>query len=172
MTRRRYTVIIVAVIAALLAVGMGGLVGARALQARAATASQPHARSAAAVAQPANAAPVSSLTGHLWKLVAFTYNGNPQRIARGPAVTLRFLPEIRTLGGRSGCNEYGATYALTPGHIQISGLNYTQMACFSVATMAQEQRYRDAFPHMTTYHLDQAGLTLSDGAGAYTLRFL
>jgi heat shock protein HslJ len=168
MARRRNIVIAVTVIAALLAVGMGGLVGARALQARAAAGSLPHAHSAAA--QPA--APAASLTGHLWKLVAFTSNGNPQRIARGPAVTLRFLPDIHTLGGRSGCNEYGATYALTSGHIQISGLNYTQMACFSAAIMAQEARFHEALPRMTTYHLDSSGLTLSDGAGAYTLRFV
>ncbi|HEX9038508.1 MAG TPA: hypothetical protein VF808_16110 [Ktedonobacterales bacterium] len=45
----------------------------------------------------------TTITGRAWKLAAFTYNGEPQTLAPGAVVTLRFLPDVHTLGGRAGC---------------------------------------------------------------------
>jgi heat shock protein HslJ len=165
---RGQTVSRVALVAGVFLALSGGLAGARTFQAHAHTSAT--SRPARGVTQPPSATsaiiPLRTL-----KLVSFTYNGNPQALVRGATITLRFDPSAHALGGRAGCNEYGGYYTLSGGRLRLDGPGYTQMRCLSDRVMAQEARYLEAFARVTTYHLDQSGLILSDASGAYVLRF-
>lgn len=174
MSHRSRLILAATLVALLVALG-GGLAAASLRYPLAAAAASPTA-TPAAISTPAPSlgeAPASALAVRTWKLVAFTFRGSKQDLAPGVTVTLRFLPKQQVAGGNAGCNSYGAFYTLTPARAQllISGHYQTQMACLSAQRMQQEARYLSAFDHITTYHLNAAGLTLSDATGRFVLRY-
>lgn len=174
MSHRSRLILAATLIALLVALG-GGLAVANLRHSLAAAAVGPTTTPAASStpAPSLGEAPASALAGRTWKLVAFTFRGSQQDLASGVTVTLRFLPEQQVAGGNAGCNSYGAFYTLTPARAQllITGHYQTQMACAPARRMRQEARYLSVFDHITTYHLNAAGLTLSDATGRFVLRY-
>jgi heat shock protein HslJ len=97
-------------------------------------------------------------------------NGRP--LVAGTEISLNF--ENDALGGNSGCNVYGGSYAAgADGRIEIGDMFSTLMACLDDGVMEQESAYNSALSDAVAFELtdnDQT-LLLRNAAGEITLRF-
>jgi heat shock protein HslJ len=106
-----------------------------------------------------------SLAGTSWVLVADSLS---VPLPRDRTITLAF-GEGR-LSGSSACNSYFATVAYGPGNrLRVSSIGSTKMAC-DEPVMAAERAYLGKLAAVTSYRVDNAGLSLS-GAPGGPLRF-
>ncbi len=162
MSRHR-ALAIAAVIAVVLVVASGGFVFARMRQSQ---------TPPAATTTPTATMPATAMLQHTWKLETFTYQGQPQTLVPGVSITLTFSTREQQAGGFSGCNDYGGTYTISQGHLKFGDLVQTLIACAQNSVMEQESHYMTALRRVTTYRLDQSGLTLRDDTGQYVLRYV
>lgn len=112
-----------------------------------------------------------ALTQSPWKLESFTFDGQPQVLVPGVSITLSFQAQPPQVSGFNGCNSYGATYSVSQDQLHLGELQQTLIGCLKPGVSDQEAHYMTALSLITTYHLDQSGLTLRDDAGRYVLRY-
>ena len=62
-----------------------------------------------------------------WQLTAGTVDGQPLALIADAPVT--FVVDGSNVSGRSACNQYFGQVALVDGHVTLSGLGGTEMAC-------------------------------------------
>lgn len=149
---RRHGIIVAAALAALLVVLSGGL----------ALAHMGH--------DSTTPTPKALIQGS-WTLRSFTFDGQPQTLVPGVAITLSFHAPSGQVTGFNGCNSYGATYSLAQDRLYLGDLYQTLVGCLRPGVAEQEAHYMTALPLVSRYHLDHSGLTLRDDAGRYELRF-
>lgn len=115
----------------------------------------------------------SAIAQQSWELDAFTFDGQSQALVPGATITLSFHTQSQEVSGSNGCNAYGATYSVSQSQnrFRLSALRQTLIACLKPGVGEQEAHYMTALPLITTYHLDQSGLTLRDDAGRYVLHY-
>ena len=115
----------------------------------------------------------SAITQQSWKLDAFTFDGQPQVLVPDASITLSFQTQSQAVSGSNGCNAYRATYSVSQSQnrLRLSALRQTLIACLKPGVAEQEAHYMTALPLITTYHLDQSGLTLRDDTGRYVLHY-
>jgi heat shock protein HslJ len=113
------------------------------------------------------AANPAQLQNH-WLLVEL----NGQSPMAGTEITL--IIESDSLGGNSGCNSYGGSYAAgADGRIEMSEIFSTLMACLDDGVMEQEAAFSLALRQAQTFELADNGQTLllRNAAGEIILRF-
>jgi heat shock protein HslJ len=77
----------------------------------------------------------------------------------GTRITLQFGQDVAR--GSAGCNDYGASYTVQDGELEIGEIERTAEACTQPAgVMEQEERYIDALARVTAYELEDNLLTL------------
>jgi heat shock protein HslJ len=110
-----------------------------------------------------------SLTGGTW-LVTGINNGRGavSSVAAGTLVTANFGQDGR-LTGRTGCNDYQATYTIDGSSISIGPLFTTRRACASQAAATQELAFLDALAAASTYEVSSDRATLRNDTGAAQL---
>ena len=85
------------------------------------------------------------------------------------AITLN-INEDGKLGGRSGCNVYGGSYAFEKEVLKISDIFSTMMACDEM-TMAFEQTFYSVLISATDFRLDNGLLTIINKKTLEFVRF-
>lgn len=85
-----------------------------------------------------------------------------ERLVEGSAVTMVFDPETDNVGGKGGCNSYGATYTLTGEGITFGDAFSTEMAC-AEPLMTQESAFLKALAGIAMFSVDETGALLMDG---------
>jgi heat shock protein HslJ len=110
---------------------------------------------------PTAAATTDALTGN-WTLVSYGPADAPVPLPEGVEVTANFANG--TVSGRSGCNNYTATYVLMGDVLTITPGISTMMACED-PQMKVETEYMAALAAVTGYALPEGGLSLQFGAG-------
>jgi heat shock protein HslJ len=71
--------------------------------------------------------PVALQPSGEWLLSAGTVDGQQLNLVADAPVT--FVVEGSNVSGRSACNQYFGQFALVDGHVSLSGLGGTEMAC-------------------------------------------
>jgi heat shock protein HslJ len=110
-----------------------------------------------------------SLTGGTW-LVTGINNGRGavSSVVGGTLVTAEFGEHGR-LTGRTGCNDYLATYTVDGSSISIGSVFTTRQACPSEAAATQEQALLNALAAASTYEVSADRATLRNDTGAAQL---
>jgi heat shock protein HslJ len=107
----------------------------------------------------------ATLAGTIWILT--TLEGQP--VLTDTLVTLIF--EDGQLGGKDGCNRYGAPYAIEGPQLKLTeALVSTMMAC-EETIMEQSAAYHATLTEAATYQLSDQQLTLLNAAGQPTASF-
>ncbi len=104
--------------------------------------------------------PASLLLGNSWGVVEI----DGSKPLEGSTATIVFS-ESGHIGGRSSCNSYMGSYALSGEGLTVSGLASTRMAC-APEVMAQESRFLELLQDVVRFDFDEAGvLILHAGQG-------
>lgn len=93
-----------------------------------------------------------------WRLLVGTNQGQPIPLVDGAAPTLRI--DGTTIGGSSGCNQYGGTIEINGSAVTVSVGSMTEMAC-QEPRMSLESAFMAALPHVTTAARTGDALALS-----------
>jgi heat shock protein HslJ len=104
-----------------------------------------------------------------WRLASYNFK---QKIAF-PIDKMEITMNIHAdgkLGGKSGCNVYGGSYAFENGKLKITDIISTMMAC-EEPSMQFEHLFNDTLLGTTEYSLKDSILTLTDPKTANFLRF-
>lgn len=89
-------------------------------------------------------ADATNIIGIEWGLQYFAMSDNLIPLLPGKPITIKFHTD-GTVSGFSGCNSYGASYFLEEaGALTIQNLYSTEMACFPLEIMKQEDNYHRA----------------------------
>jgi heat shock protein HslJ len=121
----------------------------------------------AAIAISAYAAEPPLATTH-WTLV--TVAGKPA--LSGPGIREAFLTfdsKTSRVGGNSGCNGTGGSFATKGNELKFDQMISTQMAC--AKTMEQERAFFKALENTRTYKVSEQLLDLLDSSGKVLARF-
>ncbi|MFN4226023.1 MAG: META domain-containing protein [Hyphomonas sp.] len=90
---------------------------------------------------------------------------NGAAVVKGSRITLAFDAANGRVGGKGGCNSYGAAFSTSGEGLSFGPGMSTQMAC-GRAVMAQERKFLDALPAISEVTIDETGaLVLSGAAG-------
>jgi heat shock protein HslJ len=110
-----------------------------------------------------------SLSGGTW-LVTGINNGRGavSSVVSETLVTAEFGDDGR-LTGRTGCNDYLATYSADGSTISVGPVFTTRQACPSDAAATQEQALLNALAAASTYEVSSDRATLRNDAGAAQL---
>jgi heat shock protein HslJ len=113
--------------------------------------------------------PGPTLAGGPW-LVTGINNGRGavSSVVGGTLVTAEFGDDGRVTG-RTGCNDYQATYTTDDDTIAIGPVFTTRRACPSEAAATQEQAFLNALAAASTYEVSSDRATLRDPNGAAQL---
>jgi heat shock protein HslJ len=113
--------------------------------------------------------PEPTLTDGPW-LVTGINNGRGavSSVVVGTLVTANFGNDGR-ITGRTGCNDYQATYTTDGDAITFGPVFTTRRACPSEAAATQEQALLDALAATSTYEISSDRATLRDASGAAQL---
>jgi heat shock protein HslJ len=116
-----------------------------------------------------SAMPETALTGGRW-LVTGINNGRGavSSVVAGTVVTANFGDDGQ-LTGRTGCNDYQATYTTDGSTIAIGPVFTTRRACPSEAAATQELAFVNALEAATTYEVSSDRATLRNDTGAAQL---
>lgn len=113
-----------------------------------------------------------SLTGPVWRLLA--YNNGKQAIVSAlgrPRVTLE-LREDGTLGGFDGCNRFMSGFTLEGGRLTIGPIATTRMACRGPEGAAEQAAaFAAALGSVTGFRIEGRELTLLNAEGTPAARF-
>ncbi|MFP4437360.1 MAG: META domain-containing protein [Chloroflexaceae bacterium] len=99
------------------------------------------------------------LVGTRWSLTAYGDPANPQPVIADYQPTLSFQED--TVGGNTGCNEFGGNYTLDGTTISFSGLFQTERACMADGVMQQEAAYMELLRNADTISRGEDSLTLT-----------
>ncbi len=110
--------------------------------------------------------PVALEPGGEWLLTAGTVDGQQLTLVADAPVT--FVVEGSNVSGRSACNQYFGQFALVDGHVSLSGLGGTEMAC-EEPIMTLEGAYLAGLAKIDAARMDGDALVLT-GPGT-ELRF-
>ena len=110
--------------------------------------------------------PVALEPGGEWLLTAGTVDGQQLALVADAPVT--FVVEGSNVSGRSACNQYFGQFALVDGHVSLSGLGGTEMAC-EEPIMTLEGAYLAGLAKVDAARMDGDALVLT-GPGT-ELRF-
>ena len=110
--------------------------------------------------------PVALEPGGEWLLTAGTVDGQQLTLVADAPVT--FVVEGSNVSGRSACNQYFGQFALADGHVSLSGLGGTEMAC-EEPIMTLEGAYLAGLAKIDAARMDGDALVLT-GPGT-ELRF-
>jgi heat shock protein HslJ len=102
-------------------------------------------------------APAADLVGTEWVLVRYGPQGNLAKPLPENLPTLSFQQD--SLGGNTGCNQFGGEYEVAGNRIEISDIFQTLIAC-DEPIMEQERDYLEALRAAKTYTLAEENLTL------------
>jgi len=81
----------------------------------------------------------------------------------GSRVSLAFDAAEGLIGGRSGCNAFGADYSVGGEGIGFGPVMSTEIAC-QKSLMMQERRFYDALALINAYTIDESGALVMTGA--------
>lgn len=113
-----------------------------------------------------------AITQQSWKLNSFTFDGQPRVLVPGTSITLSFTAQSQRVNGFNGCNSYGAAYSVSSrNQLHLGEFYQTLVGCLKPGVSEQEAHYMTALSLITTYQLDQSGLTMRDNAGRYVLHY-
>ena len=115
---------------------------------------------------------LQELASGTWTLEYFAHD--PFRgVLAGAEITLEFrLGDDPGLGGRAGCNYYGARLAAAGNELQITQTLATEMLCSEPdGIMAQESKYLALLATARSFWVKDDHLVLLDGSGAPLLAF-
>ncbi len=116
------------------------------------------------VMEPTPAA--DGLGGTEWLLTLL----NSHRPAKDTRITLEFNNGV--IEGQSGCNYYGATYEAKQGHLKLTRLGVSDMACPEPAgVMEQEAAYTRLLLRAANYRVSGDRLEIQDKRGKTLLVF-
>ena len=110
--------------------------------------------------------PVALEPGGEWLLTAGSVDGQQLTLVADAPVT--FVVEGSNVSGRSACNQYFGQFALVDGHVSLSGLGGTEMAC-EEPIMTLEGAYLAGLAKIDAARMDGDALVLT-GPGT-ELRF-
>ena len=110
--------------------------------------------------------PAALEPGGEWLLTAGTVDGQQLTLVADAPVT--FVVEGSNVSGRSACNQYFGQFALVDGHVSLSGLGGTEMAC-EEPIMTLEGAYLAGLAKVDAARMDGDALVLT-GPGT-ELRF-
>ena len=110
-----------------------------------------------------------SLPTGKWQLAEYNFAGTIEQPQRGVSATLVVKPDGK-LGGNSGCNSYGGTYATNKGSLKITHIIHTLMAC-QKPTPEFEMNYFGMLQNATSSRVVGKKLVLKDKEGHF-LRFV
>ncbi len=110
--------------------------------------------------------PVALEPGGEWLLAAGTVDGQQLTLVADAPVT--FVVEGSNVSGRSACNQYFGQFALVDGHVSLTGLGGTEMAC-EEPIMTLEGAYLAGLVKIDAARMDGDALVLT-GPGT-ELRF-
>jgi heat shock protein HslJ len=105
------------------------------------------------------------LDGQLWSLDSMVNSsGVMAALVPGSQITAEFKDS--QLGGRSGCNNYFASYQVNGNAIQISGAGGTEMFCAEPeGVMDQEAAYLKTLSLAASYQISGGKLQIADASG-------
>jgi len=103
------------------------------------------------------------LVGTTWSLTAYGDPANPQPVITNYQPTLSFQED--TVGGSTGCNEFGGNYTHADTTISFSGLFQTERACMADGVMQQEAAYMELLRNAETISRGEDSLTLTAPGG-------
>ena len=121
---------------------------------------------AASVSSVPSVPPAALEPGGEWQLTAGTVDGQQLTLVADAPVT--FIVDGSNVSGRSACNQYFGQFALVDGHVSLSGLGGTEMAC-EEPIMALEGAYLAGLAKIDAARMDGDALVLT-GQGT-ELRF-
>lgn len=96
-----------------------------------------------------------------WELVAGIVDETHLTPIDGYRVTLSF--DGTAIGGTAACNGYFGTFTADDGHMTVSGIGSTEMACSPVEIMELEALYLDALPRVTAFTIEGELALSGDG---------
>lgn len=102
---------------------------------------------------------VKSLKNTAWVLNSF----DGVAPVEGTTITLYF--EKDSLGGTSGCNQYGGEYKKSGTKISFGALMMTEMACLDTGVMEQESAFLKALSGELPYSLEGNNLLITGANG-------
>jgi heat shock protein HslJ/membrane-bound inhibitor of C-type lysozyme len=103
--------------------------------------------------------PLALLVGADWVVEDINSGG----LVAGSRVSLAFDAAEGLIGGRSGCNAFGADYSVDGEGIGFGPVMSTEIAC-KEALMMQERRFYDALALINAYTIDESGALVMTGA--------
>ncbi|MBL8046379.1 MAG: META domain-containing protein, partial [Anaerolineales bacterium] len=103
-----------------------------------------------------------------WRLEAFGTAEAMSSLLANTEITALF--ENGKVSGSTGCNQYGADYAVTSANLQIGTMQQTERACELEGVMQQEQTFTAAFSAATSFSIEGDTLTLTHPGGALIFR--
>ena len=125
---------------------------------------------APASAEPAQSGSSDALTGTSWVLSEVPdASGQAADAVAGSAATLEFADG--SVSGSTGCNEFNGTYTVDGDSLTIELGPMTQKACTDAGLQAQETAIVERLPKVSTFTVDEDGLTLKDEGGATLLLY-
>jgi len=114
-------------------------------------------------------ATAQSLPAGKWRLAEYRSGGEVQRTLKGVDVTLNVHPDGK-LGGSSGCNAYGGSYATDDGKLKIADIISTMRAC-EEPTPQFERTYFDLLEKAVDAEVKDGDLVITDADSTHLLRF-
>lgn len=118
----------------------------------------------------AGAAFASPLPEGKWRLDRYQFHDKLVLPVNQGQVTLNISKDGK-MGGRGGCNAYGASYEFDNGRLKVTDIISTKMAC-DEATMIFENAYFDLLRRATRVVEEGGKLTLLDRKTADFIRFV
>ena len=103
--------------------------------------------------------PLALLVGADWVVEDINSGG----VVEGSRVSLAFDAAEGRIGGRSGCNAFGADYSVGGEGIGFGPVMSTEIAC-KESLMMQERRFYDALALINAYTIDESGALVLTGA--------
>lgn len=94
-----------------------------------------------------------------WKLVSFSKSNVETPVVQGSSITLKFETKDQ-IGGKGGCNSYGAAVEMQGNTLTIKGITSTLMACADEQVTEQEFRYFQALQSATRFEISGDNLTI------------
>ena len=104
-----------------------------------------------------------------WRLVSYNFMDKVAYPIDKMGITLNIHPDGK-LGGKSGCNVYGGSYAFEKGKLKITDIISTMMAC-DESTMQFEHLFYDTLRGASEFKLQKSVLTLTDPKTVGFLKF-
>lgn len=104
--------------------------------------------------------PVDMLAGGEWRV----HKINGVDVIAGAPITLTFDKADKRVGGSSGCNTYGGSFALSGEGLSFGQIMSTLIGC-EASIAGQERRYLDALQSVIAFQRTESGRLVLSGPG-------